>query len=74
MLKPPAKSSAISTQNTHEFDYYTAVDDLERAADDEAGWAQSTHSIGDVEFNSACYYKYFNIHEPRTGGQSPARP
>jgi CRISPR system Cascade subunit CasC len=44
----------------HEFDYYTAVDDLERAADDEAGGGADM--IGDVEFNSACYYKYFNIH------------
>ncbi len=52
---------AISTHKIdHEFDYYTAVDDLERAADDEAGGGADM--IGDVEFNSACYYKYFNIH------------
>lgn len=52
---------AISTHKIdHEFDYYTAVDDLERAADDEAG--AGADMIGDVEFNSACYYKYFNIH------------
>lgn len=52
---------AISTHKVdHEFDYYTAVDDLERAADDEAGGGADM--IGDVEFNSACYYKYFNIH------------
>jgi CRISPR system Cascade subunit CasC len=52
---------AISTHKIdHEFDYYTAVDDLERAADDEAG--SGADMIGDVEFNSACYYKYFNIH------------
>ena len=44
----------------HEFDYYTAVDDLERAADDDAGGGADM--IGDVEFNSACYYKYFNVH------------
>lgn len=52
---------AISTHKIdHEFDYYTAVDDLNRAADDEAG--SGADMIGDVEFNSACYYKYFNIH------------
>ncbi|MHB9025929.1 MAG: type I-E CRISPR-associated protein Cas7/Cse4/CasC [Armatimonadota bacterium] len=52
---------AISTHKIdHEFDYFTAVDDLERASDDEAG--AGADMIGDVEFNSACYYKYFNIH------------
>ena len=52
---------AISTHKIdHEFDYFTAVDDLERAADDEAGGGADM--IGDVEFNSACYYKYFNVH------------
>lgn len=52
---------AISTHKIdHEFDYFTAVDDLERAADDEAGGGADM--IGDIEFNSACYYKYFNIH------------
>jgi CRISPR system Cascade subunit CasC len=52
---------ALSTHKVdHEFDYYTAVDDLERAADDQAGGGADM--IGDVEFNSACYYKYFNVH------------
>lgn len=52
---------AISTHKIdHEFDYFTAVDDLERAADDEAGGGADM--IGDIEFNSGCYYKYFNIH------------
>jgi len=52
---------AISTHKIdHEFDYYTAVDDLERASDDRAG--AGADMIGDIEFNSACYYKYFNIH------------
>lgn len=52
---------ALSTHKIdHEFDYYTAVDDLERSADDEA--AGGADMIGDVEFNSACYYKYFNVH------------
>lgn len=52
---------AISTHKVdHEFDYFTAVDDLERAADDDAGGGADM--IGDIEFNSACYYKYFNVH------------
>lgn len=52
---------ALSTHKVdHEFDYYTAVDDLQRASDDEAGGGADM--IGDVEFNSACYYKYFNVH------------
>lgn len=52
---------AISTHKVdHEFDFYTAVDDLERTADDEAG--AGADMIGDVEYNSACYYKYFNVH------------
>lgn len=52
---------AISTHRVdHEFDYYTAVDDLERTADDTAG--AGADMIGDTEFNSACYYKYFNVH------------
>jgi len=37
-----------------EFDYYTAVDDLSG----EAGAGM----IGDVEFNSATYYKFFSVH------------
>lgn len=52
---------AISTHKVdHEFDYYTAIDDLERSSDDETGLGADM--IGDIEFNSACYYKYFNIH------------
>ena len=52
---------AISTHKVdHEFDYYTAMDDLERSTDDEAG--AGADMIGDIEFNSACYYKYFNVH------------
>ncbi|MGH7442003.1 MAG: type I-E CRISPR-associated protein Cas7/Cse4/CasC, partial [bacterium] len=52
---------ALSTHKVdHEFDYFTSVDDLERAADDSAG--AGADMIGDVEFNSACYYKYFNVH------------
>jgi CRISPR system Cascade subunit CasC len=52
---------AISTHKVdHEFDYFTAVDDLERTAEDSAG--SGADMIGDTEFNSACYYKYFNVH------------
>jgi len=46
---------AISTHAlTEEFDYYTAVDDL--SGQTGAGM------IGDIEFNSSTYYKYFNVH------------
>jgi len=49
---------AISTTRAeHQFDYFTAVDDLKTDVDDEQGAGM----IGDVEFNSATYYKYFAI-------------
>jgi len=49
---------AISTTRVeHQFDYFTAVDDLKTDADDDHGAGM----IGDVEFNSATYYKYFAI-------------
>ena len=50
---------AISTHRLEqEYDYFTAVDDLQRISDgDDAG----ADMIGDVEFNSACYYKYFSL-------------
>jgi CRISPR system Cascade subunit CasC len=51
---------AISTNRMeHEFDYFTAVDDLQdkdKGLDD-----QGAAMIGDIEFTSACYYKYFSI-------------
>jgi CRISPR system Cascade subunit CasC len=47
---------AISTHRVStEFDYYTAVDDLN--PEDTAGAGM----IGTVEFNSACYYRYANV-------------
>jgi CRISPR system Cascade subunit CasC len=48
---------AISTSKVdHQYDYFTAVDDLvEEAEDVGAGF------ISDVEFNSATYYKYFSL-------------
>lgn len=47
---------AISTHKVGvEFDFYTAVDDLQPKAETGAGM------MGDVEFNSACYYRYANI-------------
>ncbi len=53
---------AISTNKvTPEFDYFTAVDDLisgDSSVETDAG----ADMIGDVEYNSACYYKYFSIH------------
>lgn len=51
---------AISTHKVDaDFDYFTAVDDLQGSSDleEDAG----ADMIGDVEFNSACYYKYFAI-------------
>jgi CRISPR system Cascade subunit CasC len=46
---------ALSTHRlVREFDYFTAVDDI--SGETGAGM------IGDVEFNSSTYYKYFNIH------------
>jgi CRISPR system Cascade subunit CasC len=50
---------ALSTHKLdHEFDYYTAVDDLKDArAGDDAGAGM----VGDVEFNSSCFYKYFSL-------------
>ncbi len=50
---------AISTHKLdHEFDYFTAVDDLK---DIEAGDDAGAGMVGDVEFNSSCYYKYFSV-------------
>lgn len=52
---------AISTHKLdHEFDYFTAVDDLkdqEAEIEDDGGAGM----IGDVEFTSACFYKYFSV-------------
>lgn len=52
---------AISTNKvTPQFDYFTAVDDLQ-GADSTIEQDGGADIIGDVEFNSACYYKYFSI-------------
>lgn len=49
---------ALSTNRVvNEYDYFTAVDDL-KPRDEDAGAGM----IGDVEYNSSTYYKYFNIH------------
>lgn len=51
-------SHAISTNRLErEFDYFTAVDDLLEIAD-EVGAGM----IGDIGFNSSCFYHYANIH------------
>ncbi|MEX2717825.1 MAG: type I-E CRISPR-associated protein Cas7/Cse4/CasC [Candidatus Sigynarchaeota archaeon] len=68
---------AISTNEmAHEFDFYTAVDDrsLERSALARQGNESKDEDVeesieedigagmmGDVEFTSACFYKYFSI-------------
>lgn len=52
---------ALSTHKMeHEFDYYTAVDDLQGTRGEEID-DSGADMIGDVEFNSACYYKYFSL-------------
>lgn len=51
---------ALSTHPmTHEFDFYTAVDDFEKLGDSEED--RGADMMGDVEFTSACFYKYFSI-------------
>lgn len=51
---------ALSTHKVdHEFDYFTAVDDLQGLSEIEEG--AGADMIGDVEFNSACYYKYLSV-------------
>jgi len=48
---------ALSTSKVErQFDYYTAVDDLPSPED-----GMGADMIGDVEFNSATYYKYFSL-------------
>ena len=49
---------AISTHAVNrESDYFTAVDDLINAGDDDSGAGM----IGDVDYNSCCYYEYASI-------------
>lgn len=49
---------ALSTNRiVAEYDYFTAIDDLKPSSGD-----TGAGMIGDVEFNSSTYYKYFNIH------------
>lgn len=49
---------AISTSKVDfEMDFFTAVDDL-KVRDEDAGAGM----LGTVEFNSACFYRYANIH------------
>jgi CRISPR system Cascade subunit CasC len=46
----------VSTNRVNvEFDYFTAVDDLQPKQDPGAGM------IGTIEFNSACYYRYASV-------------
>ena len=48
---------ALSTNTLkQEFDYYTAIDDLN------VGSEPGADMIGDIEFNSCTYYKYLNVH------------
>ena len=51
---------ALSTHKVdHEFDYFTAVDDRQGSSGEEED--AGADMIGDVEYNSACYYKYISI-------------
>ncbi len=52
-------SHAFSTHAVaNEFDYYTAVDDLRDASDDEGVGAAM---LGTILYNSSCYYRYANL-------------
>ena len=52
---------ALSTHKVdHEFDYFTAVDDLKDGIAEEEE-DSGADMLGDVEFNSACYYKYLSV-------------
>ena len=51
-------SHAISTHAVNrESDYFTAVDDLIHQSDDSSGAGM----IGDVDYNSCCYYEYASL-------------
>ncbi|HEX8237991.1 MAG TPA: type I-E CRISPR-associated protein Cas7/Cse4/CasC [Abditibacteriaceae bacterium] len=53
---------ALSTHKVdHEFDYFTAVDDLKNTGDEGTQDDAGADMLGDVEYNSACYYKYFSL-------------
>jgi len=53
---------ALSTHRVEEeFDYFTAVDDLQGKDESEREEDSGADMIGDVEYNSACYYKYFSV-------------
>jgi CRISPR system Cascade subunit CasC len=49
-------------QSTHavatEFDFYSAVDDLQESADEEGAGAAM---LGTVPYNASCYYRYMNL-------------
>lgn len=74
---------ALSTHKMdHEFDFFTAVDDLKNfgthADDDEAG-SRGAGMVGDVEYTSACYYKYASVditglHDNLSGGRNVSDP
>ncbi len=51
---------ALSTNRvSQEMDFYTAVDDLKQRSEEEDAGAGM---LGTVEYNSACFYRYANIH------------
>ncbi len=51
-------SHALSTHKTaNEIDFFSAVDDIKDEGSEDAGAGH----IGDLEFNSACYYRYVGL-------------
>ncbi|WP_457557384.1 type I-E CRISPR-associated protein Cas7/Cse4/CasC [Candidatus Harpocratesius sp.] len=51
---------AISTNKIfNEFDFFTAVDDLQHRGGEMED--QGSAMMGDIEFNSSCFYKYFSF-------------
>lgn len=63
----PEKNKDAAVQMAHafstnaianEFDFYSAVDDLQQQADDEGAGAGM---LGTVLYNSSCYYRYANL-------------
>jgi len=53
---------AISTHRVQqEFDFFTAVDDLQGQDEVEREEDSGADMMGDIEYNSACYYKYFSV-------------
>lgn len=63
---------AISTNAVaNEFDFYSAVDDLQEHEDDEGAGAGM---LGTILYNSSCYYRYANLDLNQLRENLPGRP